>query len=47
VNAFNGLPTDYSPDEWHPALLSQADVISSGRMLALQLSKWRGGSRKV
>ncbi len=42
VNAFNGLPTDYSEDEWHPALLSQGEVIASGRVLALRLSKWRG-----
>ena len=41
VNAANGLPTDYSEDEWHPALLSQPDIISSGRMLALRLSKWK------
>jgi hypothetical protein len=45
VNAFNSLPTDYSEDEWHPQLLSNADVISSGRMLALRLSKWRGDSK--
>ena len=45
VNAFNSLPTDYSEDEWHPQLLSNADVISSGRMLALRLSKWRGASK--
>ena len=44
VNAFNGLPTDYSEDEWHPRLLSNAEVISSGRVLALRLSKWRGAT---
>jgi len=36
VNAFNGLPTDYSEDEWPPSLLSHADIISSGRMLVLR-----------
>jgi hypothetical protein len=41
VNAYNGLPTDYGQDEWHPALLSQAEIITSGRVLALRLSKWR------
>jgi len=45
VNAYNGLPTDYSQDEWHARLLDNADVISSGRMLALRLSKWRGDSK--
>jgi hypothetical protein len=44
VSATNGLPSDYSEDEWHPTLLSQADIISSGRMLALRLSKWRRAS---
>ena len=24
----NGLPTDYSQDEWHPELLSDAEVIA-------------------
>jgi hypothetical protein len=44
VSAANGLPTDYSEDEWHPALLGQRDIISSGRMLALRLSKWKSTS---
>lgn len=46
VSATNGLPTDYSEDEWHPALLSQSDVIWSGRLLALRLAKWKGESRR-
>ncbi len=46
VNAFNGLPTDYGEDEWHPDLLSQAEIISSGRVLALRLSKWRNAARE-
>jgi hypothetical protein len=41
VNGYNGLPTDYSEDEWHPALLSHAEVISSGRELVLRLAKWK------
>jgi hypothetical protein len=39
VNAYNGLPTDYSQDEWHPALLSQSEIITSGRVLVLRLAK--------
>jgi hypothetical protein len=45
VNAFNGLPTDYSQDEWHPALLSQGEIISSGPTLLLRMSKWRKASQ--
>jgi hypothetical protein len=47
VSAANGLPTDYSEDEWHPALLSQSDVISSGRVLALRLSTWKNAASKT
>jgi hypothetical protein len=47
VSAANGLPTDYSEDEWHPALLSQHDIISSGGVLALRLSKRKGAIRKT
>jgi hypothetical protein len=39
VSAENGLPTDYSPDEWHPALLSNGDIITNGRTLILRMSK--------
>jgi hypothetical protein len=45
VDAKKGLPTDYSPDECHPALLSQADIIVNGRSLELRMSKWRGSSK--
>lgn len=45
VSATDGLPAEYTQDEWHPALLSQAEIISSGRMLALRLSKWKGRSQ--
>jgi hypothetical protein len=41
VSAENSLPTDYSPDEWHPALLSRADVITNGTALLLRMSNWR------
>ncbi len=47
VSAANGLPTDYSEAEWHPALLSQPDIISSGQMLALRSSKWTSATRKT
>lgn len=45
VNAGTGLPTDYSEDEWDPALLSQAEIISSGRALILRIAAWRGARR--
>ena len=45
VSAENGLPTGYSPDEWHPDLLSRSEIIASGTALLLQLSAWKGGSR--
>jgi len=41
VSAENSLPTGYSPDEWHPALLSRPDVITSGTMLLLRMATWR------
>src|SRR5262245_58997268 len=41
VNASNGVPTDYSEDEWHPALLSNADIITSGTVLLLRIAAWR------
>jgi hypothetical protein len=47
VNAFNGLPTDYSEDEWHPTLLSRPDIITTGRALTLRLSAWRGALKKA
>ena len=42
VNSVNGLPTDYSEADWHPALLSNADIITTGRTLILRLAAWRG-----
>jgi alkylated DNA nucleotide flippase Atl1 len=41
VSVNNGLPTDYSQDEWHPELLSHAEVIGSGSVLRLKISVWR------
>jgi alkylated DNA nucleotide flippase Atl1 len=41
VSVNNGLPTDYSQDEWHPELLSHAEVIRSGSVLRLKMSVWR------
>ena len=47
VSGFNGFPTDYGEDEWHSALLSQAEIITSGRVLALRLAKWRAEARQA
>ena len=46
VNATDGLPTGYRPDEMHHALFSRGDVISSGAQLALRLSVWKTRSRR-
>ena len=45
VSAENGLPADYSQDEWHPELLSSGEIIISGTALILKLSTWKAGSR--
>jgi hypothetical protein len=42
VNGENGLPTDYNETEWHPALLSRGEIISTGRALMLRLAIRRG-----
>src|SRR5262245_30414226 len=42
VSAENGLPTDYDQTDWHPELLSRAEVISSGRALLLRMAIRRG-----
>jgi hypothetical protein len=42
VSAENGLPTDYDPTEWHPALLSRGEIITSGRALLLRMTIRRG-----
>lgn len=41
VSTDTGLPTDYSQDEWHPALLRKGDIIKSATALMLRLSVWR------
>ena len=42
VSAENGLPTDYDQSEWHPALLSRGEIITSGRTLMLRVTIHRG-----
>jgi len=42
VSAENGLPTDYDQSEWHPALLSRGEIITSGRTLLLRMTVRRG-----
>jgi hypothetical protein len=42
VSAENGLPTDYDQAEWHPALLSRGEIITSGRTLMLRMTVRRG-----
>lgn len=46
VNAATGLPTGYSQDETHPALLHTGDIITSGIALTLRLASWKA-SRHV
>jgi hypothetical protein len=46
VSAGNGLPTDYSEADWHPALLQNPAVISSGIELALRLTAWKAKGEK-
>jgi hypothetical protein len=41
VNGETGLPTDYTQNEMHPALLSKNEVISSGIELTMRLSAWK------
>jgi hypothetical protein len=42
VSAENGLPTDYDQTEWHPALLSRGEIITSGRALIMRMAIRRG-----
>jgi hypothetical protein len=46
VNAATGLPTDYSQNETHPALLRSGEIITSGIALTLRLASWKA-SRKA
>ena len=41
VSAATGLPTDYSQNEMHPALLRSGDIITSGIALTLRLTAWK------
>ena len=41
VNAATGLPTDYSQNETHPALLRSSDIITSGIALTLRSTAWK------
>ena len=41
VNAETGLPTDYEQTDWHPALISNSEVIRTGNELMLRLTLWR------
>jgi hypothetical protein len=46
VSAENGLPAGYDQSEWHPALLSRGEIITSARTLMLRMTVRRGkGSR--
>jgi hypothetical protein len=42
VSAENGLPADYDQAEWHPALLSRGEIITSARALLLRMTIRRG-----
>ena len=37
-----GLLADYDQTEWHPALLSRGEIITSGRALLLRMTIRRG-----
>jgi hypothetical protein len=45
VSPENGLPTDYTQTEWHPALLSRGEIISTAHALVLRLAIRRGKPR--
>ena len=45
VSGENGLPSGYDQSEWHPALLSRAEIITSGRALILKMSIYRAAKR--
>ena len=38
VSAENGLPTGYDQSDWHPALLSRGEIITSARTLMLRMT---------
>ena len=41
VSAGNGLPTDYSAEDMHPALTGKDDIISSPLALTMRLAAWK------
>jgi hypothetical protein len=41
VNAKSGLPSGYSIEQCHPALLLKSQVISTGAELTRQYEQWR------
>lgn len=45
VNGATGLPTDYSQNETHPALLRSSEIITSGIALTLRLTAWKAAQR--
>lgn len=47
VSAENGLPTDYDQTDWHPALLSRGEIITSGQALLLRMTIRRGQASRV
>jgi hypothetical protein len=40
VNAKNGEPTDYTPNEKHPALYEKNDIIQTGDDLIRRMKRW-------
>jgi hypothetical protein len=45
VNAETGLPTDYSREEMHPALLRTDEVIDSRMALIMRMTAWKERTR--
>jgi len=45
VSAESGLPTGYSVDQRHPALLRTTEIISSGDELRRRLAEWNAAGR--
>jgi alkylated DNA nucleotide flippase Atl1 len=41
VSAESGMPTGYAAGERHPALLTNTEIISSGRELEQRMAEWR------
>jgi hypothetical protein len=46
VNADTGLPTDYTQDERHRALMRRGEIISSGMELAMRMTAWKSRLRE-